>query len=89
MMTKKEARLFNAYMDASGPAPKEMAAFLAAERRNRAQRARRVSPEAKAREAAASRVSYWRKRYHDAPLCSDAETKAYHRPCAARAELGR
>jgi hypothetical protein len=40
-------------------------------RRNELQRARRADPEQKAIEAAASRVTYWRKRYFAAPLGDD------------------
>ena len=47
--------------------------------RNERQRIRRRAPAQKAKEAAASRVSYWRNRFYDAPLYSQLETDSLQR----------
>jgi hypothetical protein len=59
----------------------------AKEARNERQRARRASPAAKAREAAASRQSYWRSEYMAAPMFSTREDKAHSRLQQARADV--
>lgn len=57
------------------------------DRRNRLQRKRRAQPEAKAKEAAASRVSYWRNKAWAAPCFSPQETEAFARLRKERTRL--
>ena len=56
--------------------------------RNELQRIRRRSPMQKAKEAAASRVSYWRKRFYDAPPFSQLENEELQRMEREEAQLG-
>jgi hypothetical protein len=86
-MTNKEKKLFNAWLDIPGAAPAELQAYHAARARNEAQRARRASPAIKAREAAHSRASYWRRRYLTAPVGSPEEAKAWKNYFSARVTL--
>ena len=55
--------------------------------RNELQRIRRRSPQQKVREAAASRVSYWRKKFYEAPSFSQAETDSLQRMHKEQAQL--
>jgi hypothetical protein len=56
-ITKLEDKLFRKWIDAPGLAPKELKAYTRVVERNRRQRARRASPEAKAEEVLANRKS--------------------------------
>jgi hypothetical protein len=55
--------------------------------RNKRQQARRASPRAKAREAAASRISYWRREYLAARIFTPREAAACDRLEQARADV--
>jgi hypothetical protein len=69
-MTKLEEKLFQAWLDIPGVAPKEYEAYRRAVKRNQRQRARRATPEAKAKEAHASRISKARRLYGYDKDCS-------------------
>ncbi len=90
MNTRKEHNLFLKYAAAPvGADHDELKAWQKAMQRNQLQRARRASPEAKAKEAAASRVSYWQKAFLVAPSYTEREDRAHDKMQSARETLRR
>lgn len=78
-MTNKELETFNAWLNAPGTGLESTLyeAFRAVEVRNERQRASRLTDAQKAKEALASRKSYWKK------VAAHAEHEGFDRNCRA------